>query len=540
MLTAAIFIPIVAAIVFAVIPKRHVAAANGEVARQTEGLDAGPEGQADESLAGLPSAAAADSRADVARRANERTMQIAATIVAAVPLLLMVVAWLRFDGTGGFEQVEAVSWIPTLGIGYRVGIDGLSLPLAAMTTLIFVVAIAYPVDLRGRAAPYFALMLFLLGVSLGLFLALDLFLFFVFWDLSLVGMYFLIGAWGHGNAQRSALKFFVYTFAGSLALLLAILGIYLATEPRTFDMAEIIRQQPLPATGVYATLVFLGFFIGFAIKTPLVPFHTWLPPAHVDAPGPASAILAAVLLKMGTYGFVRILMAMMPGTFERFALPIGILAVVSILYGSLVALAQSNLKRMVAYTSVNHMGYVMLGLAAAGASVAGAADAQAIALTGATVEMVAHGLITGALFLISGSLFARTKTYEMDEYGGLAGRARALTGLTVLAAFASLGLPALAGFVAEFQIFVGAVAVYPVLAVVGLVGIVITAALFLRMLQKLFLGPLPIRWTDFRELGRVEILALGALLAVVVVIGVIPAWLLNVVDSFAGPLVGRG
>ena len=541
MLTAAIFIPIVAAIVFAVIPKRHVAAASGEAARPAQGAsDAGPEGHADESLAGLPSAAAADSRADVARRANERTMQIVATIVAAVPLLLMVVAWLRFDGTGGFEQVEAVSWIPTLGIGYRVGIDGLSLPLAAMTTLIFVVAIAYPVDLRGRAAPYFALMLFLLGVSLGLFLALDLFLFFVFWDLSLVGMYFLIGAWGHGNAQRSALKFFVYTFAGSLALLLAILGIYLATEPRTFDMAEIIRQQPLPATGVYATLVFLGFFIGFAIKTPLVPFHTWLPPAHVDAPGPASAILAAVLLKMGTYGFVRILMAMMPGTFERFALPIGILAVVSILYGSLVALAQSNLKRMVAYTSVNHMGYVMLGLAAAGASVAGAADAQAIALTGATVEMVAHGLITGALFLISGSLFARTKTYEMDEYGGLAGRARALTGLTVLAAFASLGLPALAGFVAEFQIFVGAVAVYPVLAVVGLVGIVITAALFLRMLQKLFLGPLPIRWADFRELGRVEILALGALLAVVVVIGVIPAWLLNVVDSFAGPLVGRG
>ncbi len=541
MLTAAIFIPIVAAIVFAVIPKRYVAAVNGEATRPAEGtLDAGPEGHADESLAGLPSAAAADSRADVARRANERTMQIVATVVAAVPLLLMVVAWLRFDGTGGFEQVEAVSWIPTLGIGYRVGIDGLSLPLAAMTTLIFVVAIAYPVDLRGRAAPYFALMLFLLGVSLGLFLALDLFLFFVFWDLSLVGMYFLIGAWGHGNAQRSALKFFVYTFAGSLALLLAILGIYLATEPRTFDMAEIIRQQPLPATGVYATLVFLGFFIGFAIKTPLVPFHTWLPPAHVDAPGPASAILAAVLLKMGTYGFVRILMAMMPGTFERFALPIGILAVVSILYGSLVALAQSNLKRMVAYTSVNHMGYVMLGLAAAGASVAGAADAQAIALTGATVEMVAHGLITGALFLISGSLFARTKTYEMDEYGGLAGRARALTGLTVLAAFASLGLPALAGFVAEFQIFVGAVAVYPALAVVGLVGIVITAALFLRMLQKLFLGPLPIRWADFRELGRVEILALGALLAVVVVIGVIPAWLLNVVDSFAGPLVGRG
>lgn len=540
MLTAAIFIPIVAAIVFALVPRPAIA-----------GDDESPVGAPDSESGGVladsggvlvlaesavtPTALSGADR----RAAYERTIQIAATAVAAVPLLLMVAAWVRFEGTGAFEQVEAVSWIPTLGVGYRVGIDGLSLPLAAMTALIFVVAIAYPVDLRGRAAPYFALMLFLMGVSIGLFLALDLFLFFVFWDLSLVGMYFLIGVWGHGDAQRSALKFFVYTLAGSLALLLAILGLYLATEPRTFDMAEIIRQQPLPATGLYATLVFLGFFLGFAIKTPIIPFHTWLPPAHVDAPGPASAVLAGVLLKMGAYGFVRVLMAIMPGTFERFALPLAILAVVSILYGSLVALAQSNLKRLIAYTSVNHMGYVILGLAAGGASVAGKANAQAIALTGAIVEMVAHGLITGALFLISGSLLARAHTYEMNEFGGLAGRARALTGLTVVAAFASLGLPALAGFVAEFQIFAGTLAVYPWLAAVGLAGIVITAALFLRMLQQLFLGPLPPRWARFSDLGRVEVVALGALIALVIVIGVIPAWLLNVIDSFAGPLVGR-
>ena len=537
MLTAAIFIPIVAAVVFALVP-RHRARTNGRV---DPGEPLGAKGNG--TNGGLPlgeTAPLPDARpGDESLRRFERRLQIAATAVAAVPLLLIIVAWLRFSGAGGFEQVESVSWIPTLGVAYRVGVDGLSLPLAAMTTLIFVVAIAYPVDLRGRAAPYFALMLFLLGVSLGLFLALDLFLFFVFWDLSLVGMYFLIGAWGHGDSQRSALKFFVYTLAGSLALLLAILGLYLATEPRTFDMAEIIRQQPLPATGLYATLVFFGFFLGFAIKTPLVPFHTWLPPAHVDAPGPASAVLAGVLLKMGTYGFVRILMSMMPDTFARFALPLGILAVVSILYGALVALAQTNVKRLIAYTSVNHMGYVILGLAAAGASVAGQANARAIALTGATVEMVAHGLITSALFLISGSLLARTQTYEMDQYGGLAGRARALTGLTVVAAFASLGLPALAGFVAEFQIFAGTLAIYPWLAAIGLVGLVITAALFLRMLQKIFLGELPTRWAGFPELGRVEIATLGALLAFVVVIGVAPAWLLNVIDSFAGPLVGR-
>lgn len=541
MLTAAIFIPIIAAVVFALLP-RGATRAPSDAAPRPDGGGIDPPGDGGGSVTGLalPPQALSDAGPTEERaRSRERRMQAAATAAAAAPLALLAWAWLRFEGTGGFELVEAAEWIPTLGIGYRVGIDGLSLPLAAMTALIFVVATAYPVDLRGRAAPYFALMLFLEGASIGLFLALDLFLFFVFWDVSLVAMYFLIGAWGHGDAQRSALKFFVYTFAGSLPLLLAILGLYLTTDPRTFDMAEIIAQQPLAGTGLYASLVFAGFFVGFAIKTPLVPFHTWLPPAHVDAPAPASAVLAGVLLKMGTYGFVRILMAMMPDAFAHFAFPLAILAVVAIIYGALVALAQTNLKRLIAYTSVNHMGYVILGLAAAGAGLSGQAEAQAIALTGATLEMVAHGLITGVLFLISGSILARGGTYELDQYGGLAGRARFLTAATVLAAFASLGLPGLAGFVAEFQVFAGALAVYPWLAGAGLVGIVITAALFLRMLQKLFLGPLPARWSGFPDLGRVEVAGLAALLLLVVLIGVYPAWLLDVIDSFAGPLVGR-
>ena len=468
-----------------------------------------------------------------------RLLRAGATVAAAVPLLLLAIAWSRFEGTGGFELVEHVPWIPTLGISYTVGVDGVSLPLAAMSALLFTVAIAYPTDLRGRARAYFALFLFLQAASLGVFLALDLFLFFVFWDVSLVGMYFLIGVWGHGDAQRSALKFFIYTFAGSLALLLGIIGLYLATEPRTFDMATIIAQQPLSGGGLYATLVFVGLAVGFAVKTPLVPVHTWLPPAHVDAPGPASAVLAGVLLKMGTYGFVRIPMSMQPETFARFAFPLGVLAVVAIVYGALVALAQTDVKRLIAYTSINHMGYVVLGLAAAGAGIGGQQAAQAVALTGATVEMVAHGLITGVLFLVSGSILSRGHTYEMDAYGGLAARAPVLTGFTTIAAFASLGLPGLAGFVAEFQIFTGTLAVYPWLAGVGLIGIVITAALFLRMLQKLFLGPLPERWAGWSDLGRVETTALAVLLIFVIVIGVAPAWLLDVIDSTAGPFVGR-
>lgn len=474
------------------------------------------------------------------------TLRAVAGGVAALPLVLLALVWYRFDGAEGFEQVEAASWIPTLGVGYTVGVDGISLPLAAMTALLFTAAVVYPVDLRGRAREYFALFLFLEGVCLGVFLALDLFLFYVFWDLSLVGMYFLIGAWGHGEAaRRAALKFFLYTLAGSLAMLLAILGLYLATEPRTLDLAEIARQQPFggdAAGGWPAVLVFAGFALAFAIKAPVVPFHTWLPPAHVDAPAPASAILAGVLLKMGTYGFVRILLGTMPETFGRFAFPVGVLALVSILYGSLVALAQSNLKRRIAYTSVNHMGYTVLGIAAAaagfGAGAAGDAAARTVALTGATVEMVAHGLITGGLFLITGSIWSRAGTYELSSFGGLASKAPWLTFLTALAAFASLGLPGLAGFVAEFQIFVGAFGVYPWLAGFGLLGILITAALFLDVLQRMFLGELPERWRDWRRLGAVELGALGVLLALVVWIGVNPRWLLEVIESAASTLVG--
>jgi len=451
-----------------------------------------------------------------------------------VPLAVVIAAWAQFDiGTAGFQLIETTSWIPSLGVSYTVGVDGLSLALVALTALLFTVSIIFPIDDHGKPRAYFATFLFLEAISLGVFLSLDLILFFVFWDLSLVGMYFLIGIWGHGDAQRSALKFFLYTLLGSLALLLGILGIYLYTDPRTFNMIDIIANLPVPAGGVGPVLIFFGIGLGFAVKTPLVPFHTWLPPAHVDAPAPASTILAGVLLKMGTYGFIRISLQMMPETFQRFALPLGILAVISILYGALVAMAQTNLKRLIAYTSVNHMGYVILGIAAAGALGVGSEASRSLAMTGAVVEMVAHGLITGALFLVSGSILARGETYELDQYGGLAGRAPRLAGITMLAAFASLGLPGLAGFVAEFQIFAGTLGVFPWLAGIGLLGIVITAALFLRMIQQVFLGDLPVRWDGWRDLSKAELYALVPLAALVVIIGVAPAWLIRVVDSLS-------
>ncbi|HEX2031494.1 MAG TPA: NADH-quinone oxidoreductase subunit M [Actinomycetota bacterium] len=471
-------------------------------------------------------------------RGRERVQRWSALAAASLSLVLLIVTWLRFEGGGSPEQIESMSWIPTLGVGYKVGVDGVSLPLAAMTALLFLAALVFPEDLRGRARGYYAVMLFLESASLGVFLALDLFLFYVFWDLSLAGMYFVIGVWGHGDSQRSALKFFLYTLAGSLAMLLAILGLYLATEPRTFDMLEIIRQQPIGGAGLRATLVFLGFAVAFAIKAPLVPFHTWLPPAHVDAPAPGSTILAGVLLKMGTYGFIRILMPMLPDAFRRYAVVLGVLGVVSIVYGALVTLAQANLKRLIAYSSVVHMGYTVLGIAAAGAVATGEVDARALALTGAVVEMVAHGLITGGLFLWAGSMWARAETYDMDVFGGLAGRAPAMTGVTVILAFASLGLPGLAGFVAEFQIFVGTFSVYPWLAAIGLLGVVLLAAAFLRMLRQVFLGPGEGRWPGWADLRAAEGTALATLVALTVVIGLAPAWLLSVIDPAATRLTG--
>jgi NADH-quinone oxidoreductase subunit M len=474
---------------------------------------------------------------------GESRARLAATVVSAVPLALLLAAWWAFDSRAGapdFQLVSEVPWIPTLDVAWRVGVDGISLALALMTALLFVAAVAWPMESRHRPVQYYVWFLFLEGVSLGLFLTLDLLIFYVFFDLSLVGMYFLIGRWGHGDAVRAALKFFIYTLAGSLAVLLAILGLVLAHDPITFDMRTLIQSQPLAGTALAGPLVLLGFVVGFGIKTPIFPVHTWLPPAHVMAPGPASAILAGVLLKMGTYGLVRIPFSMMRETFAQYALVLAVLAVISILWGALVALAQNDLKRRIAYTSVNHMGYSVLGIAAAGALLTGEDAARQLALTGAVVEMVAHGLITGALFLIAGGFWQRAQDYDLNAYGGLARVAPRLTLTTGVFAFASLGLPGLAGFVAEFQIFVGTFAVYPWLAGIGLLGILITAALFLQMLQQLFFGELPERRAGFPDLARSESAVLGVLLVLVVAIGVYPRWLLALIDSGAATIVGGG
>ncbi|MBY5161392.1 complex I subunit 4 family protein [Salsipaludibacter albus] len=473
------------------------------------------------------------------RRWSDGVARAVGVGVTIVPLALVVAAWAAFDRSSPelFQLVTEVDWIPTLGVGYRVGVDGIALAVAGVTAVVFTAAVAHPAETRGIAHQYVAWFLFLESASLGLFFALDLVLFYVFFDLSLVGMYFLVSRWGHDDAERAALKFFLYTFLGSLSLLVGIIALGLSMDPITFDMRAIIDAQPLAAAG-HAMVVLVLVLVGLGIKTPVVPFHTWLPAAHVEAPATASAVLAGVLLKMGTFGLIRIPYAMMRETFADAAVVVGIVAVISILYGALVALGQGDLKRRIAYTSVNHMGYVVLGVAAAGSVLTGDEAARGLALTGATVQMVAHGLITGALFLLTGSIWRRTHDFDLDHYGGLLATVPLLAGATILASFASLGLPGLAGFVGEFQIFVGTFAVLPVLAGIGLLGIVITAALFLQLLQRLFLGELPEDLATMPDLDPVERTTLAGLLALVVLIGVAPRFLVDTANAAASILVG--
>ncbi|MFG1683390.1 NuoM family protein [Nonomuraea sp. NPDC049269] len=444
--------------------------------------------------------------------------------VCSLDLALVIVMWTGYQGGIGYET--RLRWMPSVGAGYHVGVDGLSLPLIAMTALLFLVCAVYSLGEAGRA--YAALFLFLQTVSIGLFAALDLLLFFVFFDLSIVGMYFVIVGWGHGDRARSALKFFLYTFLGSLALLLGFIGLYLGAEPHTFDLVD-LTTNPAKA----GPLVLLAIGVGLAIKTPTVPVHTWLPPAHTDAPAAGSAILAGVLLKMGTYGFARIAMPMLPQAWREYAWVIIVIGVAGVLYGALVALAQENLKRLIAYTSVNHMGYIVLALGAAGLSAP--TQARELAVSGAVTQMVSHGLLTGALFLITGILWDRAQSYEIGKYGGMP---PVLTGLMAVAAFGSLGIPGLSGFVAEFQIFTGVIGAGAVISgALGIVGILITAALFLRVLQRAFLGrpgELTSQVTDVRPR---ELAAIAPLLILSLIIGIAPRWLLDLIEPAAAAIV---
>jgi NADH-quinone oxidoreductase subunit M len=471
------------------------------------------------------------------------TIRLATLATSLLTFGVSVGAGLAFDRThaGAMQFVEIRNWIPSIGVTYHLGVDGLSLPLIILTTLLTLLCVVYSWRVEARPKEYMILFLLLEAGMVGVFMALDFVLFYVFWEVSLVPMYFIIGIWGGSRRVYAAVKFFLYTLIGSLAMLLAILIVYFHSTPRTFDILALVQQQPLARDLPLAVLAFWGFFLGFAIKVPMFPFHTWLPDAHVEAPTAGSVLLAAVLLKLGTYGFIRIALPLLPEAFAHGAYVVAVLAVIGAVYGAVVAMAQTDLKKLVAYSSVNHMGYVMLAIAAAAAArgrpeLAGAA---VTALNGATVQMLAHGVITGALFFLVGVLYDyRAHTRGVNDFGGLGARLPVYTGITMLAMLASLGLPLLMGFVAEFLIFLGSFQIYPTLTVLAMAGVVVTVAYFLWAIQRLFFGPLNARWAALPDMDLREQWALVPLAALMIVFGVYPRPLVDTINQAMVAILG--
>ena len=444
----------------------------------------------------------------------------------AITAILVFMLWKNFDATAaGLQLVERHAWIPAIGAEYLVGIDGLSLLLVILTSLIF--PFAFLAQRMGRGSC--VLMLIMQSALYGTFTAQNFVLWFLFYEMSLIPAFLLIKIWGGENRDRAATKFFVYTFLGSVAMLLSFLGIYFAKG--TFDFATLadLGKHGL-LTGNLAWFAFAGIFLGLAVKVPLFPFHTWLPDAYETAPTGVAMVLTGVLSKMGVYGFVRLLLPLFPHEIQVLAPWLLGLAVCSIVFASLAAWAQSDLKRMVAYLSINHLGYCMLGLFAVTARSPSLIDMHA-ALSGVFMQIFNHGITAAALFYYVGLLEQRRGLRGIDDFGGLMQRTPLLCGWMSVAMFSSLGLPGLNGFIGEFLIFKGSFAVAASFTAVAVIGLLVTAIVFMRMMQALFSGPLAESCNAFPDLGRNEKWVVVPVTLIMFAIGIAPQFIFNIFNT---------
>ncbi|HUP00012.1 MAG TPA: NADH-quinone oxidoreductase subunit M [Gemmatimonadota bacterium] len=448
--------------------------------------------------------------------ARRTAIRQATLAVTTLHFLIALPLWWLYDPAGEpYQFVERVPWIEPFGIEYHLGVDGVSILLALLTILLMPLSVLGSWRYIDRHVKEFHLLLLLLTTAmLGVFFALDLFVFYVFWELMLVPMAFVIGIWGGEERVYAAVKFFLYTFVGGLVMLLGIVVLYFHYQQMTGGYSTALPDLvALEIAGGMQLALFLAFAFAFAIKVPMFPFHTWLPDAHVQAPAAGSVILAAVLLKMGTYGFYRFAMPLFPDA-ARVLLPwIAGLAVVGVIYGAMVALVQPNMKKLVAYSSVSHLGFVMLGLFAL----------NAIGVQGAVIQMINHGLSTGALFFLCGMLYERRHTYRIDELGGLSASMPLFAAIFMIVTLSSIGLPGLNGFVGEFLILVGIFQSHPYLTAAATVGVILAAYYMLRMYGRVMFGPAGREANrDVPDLGARELWILVPIVLLIVWIGVYP------------------
>lgn len=481
-------------------------------------------------------------------REEENMIRWVAFIGSLIPFALALVLWFRFDpARSGFQFEEKYIWYEAINSSYHLGVDGLSLTMVLLTTLLTPVSILASYSIRDRIKPYMMLFLFLETGMLGVFLSLDLLLFFVFWEVGLVPMYFLINQWGSEKGEReiwggrkipartyASFKFIIYTMAGSLGLLLAIQ--MLGVVAGTFDLVEMVASwnaitSPLFGfpIGVVKAVAFWAFVIAFAIKVPVWPFHTWLPDAHTEAPTAGSMILAGVLLKLGAYGFLRLVLPLYPEESRYYAGALALLATLAIIFGALASYGQDDFKRLVAYSSVNHMGFVVLGIAAA--AFATGTDHAVIALNGAVLQMFNHGLSAAGMFFLVGVIYERTHTRDLREYGGLFPLVPVYGGILMFTSMASLGLPGLNGFVSEFLVVRGSWPIFTLFTALSMIGLFFTGAYILKGLKQVLHGPLNERWVGhLSEINTREVLVIAPLLILMLWIGIWPAWILDVIN----------